>query len=61
MNILIKQMMNMKHSSSEQMKDINPVWENEIKKLLDAVWKNRYRLSLENLEKLRRLANKTKL
>jgi hypothetical protein len=51
----------MKHSSSEQMKDINPVWENEIKKLLDAVWKNRYRLSLENLEKLRRLANKTKL
>ncbi len=61
MNILIKQMMNTKHFPSEQMKDINPVWENEIKKVLDAVWENRYRLSLENLEKLRRLANKTKL
>jgi hypothetical protein len=43
------------------MKDINPVWENEIKKVLDSVWENRYRLSLENLKQLRRLADKTKL
>jgi len=43
------------------MKDINPVWENEIKKVLDAVWENRYHLSLENLKILRRLANKTRL
>ena len=61
MNILIKQMMNTKHFPSEQMKDINPAWENEIKKVLDSVWENRYRLSLENLKQLRRLANKTKL
>jgi hypothetical protein len=61
MNILIKQMMNTKHSPSEQMKDINPVWENEIKKVLDSVWENCFRLSLSNLEKLRKLANKTKL
>ena len=33
----------------------------EIKKLLDAIWENRFRLSLSNLEQLRRLANKTKL
>ena len=43
------------------MKDINPAWEAEIKKQLDAVWENRHRLSLANLEMLRRLANKTKL
>lgn len=61
MNILIKQMMNMKHSPSEPMKDINPAWENEIKKVLDSVWENRYRLSLENLKMLRRLADKTRL
>ena len=53
--------MNTKHSPSEQMKDINPVWENEIKKLLDSVWENRFRLSLSNLEVLRKLANKTRL
>lgn len=41
--------------------DINPAYEAEIKKLLDAIWENRYRLSLANLEMLRRLANKTKL
>jgi hypothetical protein len=41
--------------------DINPAYEAEIKKLLDALWENRYRLSLENLDLLRRLANKTKL
>ena len=61
MNILIKQTMNTKTCPSEQMKDINPVWENEIKKLLDSVWENRFRLSLSNLEVLRKLANKTRL
>jgi regulator of replication initiation timing len=48
-------------SPSKQMKDINPAWEAEIKKVLDEIWENRYRLSLENLKMLRRLANKTKL
>jgi hypothetical protein len=41
--------------------DINPIYEAEIKKLLDDIWENRFRLSLSNLEQLRRLANKTKL
>jgi len=41
--------------------DINPAYEAEIKKLLDAIWENRFRISVNNLEKLRRLANKTKL
>lgn len=53
--------MNTKNSPSKPMKDINPAWENEIKKQLDAIWENRYRLSLANLENLHRLANKTKL
>jgi hypothetical protein len=46
---------------NKPMKDINPVWEAEIKKQLDKIWENRYRLSLGNVENLRRLANKTKL
>ena len=41
--------------------DINPAYEAEIKKALDAIWENRFRLSLSNLELLRKLANKTKL
>ena len=41
--------------------DINPAWEAEIKKVLDAIWENRFLMSLSNLEKLRKLANKTKL
>jgi hypothetical protein len=41
--------------------DISPIYEAEIKKLLDDIWENRFRLSLSNLEQLRRLANKTKL
>ena len=41
--------------------DINPAYEAEIKKLLDAIWENRFRLSVNNVEQLRRLANKTKL
>jgi hypothetical protein len=41
--------------------DINSAYEAEIKKMLDAIWENRFRISLSNLEMLRRLANKTKL
>jgi hypothetical protein len=41
--------------------DINPAYEAEIKKLLDAIWENRFRMSVNNLEMLRRLSNKTKL
>ena len=37
---------------------INPAWEAEIKKVLDDLWKNRFNLSLRNVEALRRLANK---
>ena len=61
MNILIKQMMNTKHSPSKPMTEINSAWEAEIKKTLDALWKNRHRLSLANVELLRRFANKTRL
>ena len=48
-------------SPSKPMMEINSAWEAEIKKTLDALWENRYRLSLENLKMLHRLANKTKL
>ena len=41
--------------------DINPAYEAESKKLLDAIWENRFRISVNNVEMLRRLANKTKL
>ena len=41
--------------------DINPAYEAEIKKLLDSIWENRFRMSVSNVELLRRLANKTKL
>ena len=37
---------------------INPVWEEEIKKVLDELWKNRFNLSLRNVELLRKLSNK---
>ncbi len=46
---------------SNPMKDINPAWEAEIKKQLDAIWNNRYRLSQNNLQMLKNLANKTRL
>jgi hypothetical protein len=41
--------------------DINSAYEAEIKRMLDAIWENRFRISLSNLEMLRKLANKTKL
>ena len=53
--------MNTKNSPSKPMMDINSTWEAEIKKTLDALWENRYRLSLANVELLRKFANKTKL
>lgn len=53
--------MNTKHSPSKPMVEINSAWEAEIKKTLDALWENRHRLSLANVELLRRFANKTRL
>jgi len=41
--------------------DISSAYEAEIKKVLDAIWENRFRINLNNLEKLRKLANKIKL
>jgi hypothetical protein len=37
---------------------INPVWENEIRQILDQIWENRSNLGLGSLEILRRLSNK---
>ncbi len=48
-------------SSSKPMMEMNSAWEAEIKKTLDALWENRHRLSLANVELLRRFANKTRL
>jgi len=52
--------MNTKTYPSKPMKDINSAWEAEIRKQLDEIWENRYRLSLENVKTLHKLANKTK-
>ena len=38
--------------------DINPAFEEMLRKELDKIWKNRFHISLENLEILRKLANK---
>jgi hypothetical protein len=53
--------MNKNSKNSKPMMDINSAWEAEIKKTLDALWENRFRLSLTNVELLRRLSNKTRL
>jgi hypothetical protein len=45
-------------SPSKKTQEMNPVWEAEIKKVLDELWKNRFNLSLRNVETLRRLADK---
>jgi len=37
---------------------INPAWEEEIKKVLDDLWKNRFNLSLSNVKLLRKFADK---
>ena len=38
--------------------DINPAFEEALKKELDKIWKNRFNISFRNLEALRRFANK---
>lgn len=38
--------------------DINPAFEEMLKKELDKIWENRFNISFRNLEILRRLANK---
>jgi hypothetical protein len=50
--------MNQMTSPSKKTQEMNPVWEAEIKKVLDELWKNRFNLSLRNVETLRRLADK---
>jgi hypothetical protein len=39
--------------------DINPAFEEMLKKELDKIWENRFNISVKNLELLRRLGNKT--
>jgi hypothetical protein len=39
--------------------DINPAFEEMLKKELDKIWENRFNISVRNLELLRRLGNKT--
>jgi hypothetical protein len=38
--------------------DVNPAFEEMLKKELDKIWENRFHISLKNLEILRKLANK---
>ena len=38
--------------------DINPAFEEMLKKELDKIWENRFNISMKNLDILRRLANK---
>ena len=38
--------------------DVNPAFEEMLRKELDKIWENRFHISLENLEILRKLANK---
>jgi hypothetical protein len=38
--------------------DVNPAFEEMLKKELDKIWENRFNISVKNLELLRRLANK---
>lgn len=35
--------------------DINPAWEAEIKKALDAIWENRNKVTIKRLNKLKTL------
>ena len=47
----------MKQKPKKQ-QDVNPAFEEMLKKELDKIWENRFNISLKNLEILRRLANK---
>jgi hypothetical protein len=38
--------------------DVNPAFEEMLRKELDKIWENRFHISLKNLEILRKLANK---
>jgi hypothetical protein len=38
--------------------NINPAFEEMLKKELDKIWENRFNISMKNLDILRRLANK---
>ena len=42
----------------KQQPSISSAWEKEIKKVMDQVWENRYNLSINNVDTLRRFANK---
>jgi hypothetical protein len=42
----------------KKLPDVNPAFEEMLKKELDKIWENRFNISLKNLEILRRLANK---
>jgi hypothetical protein len=43
---------------SKKQPDINPAFEEMLRKELDKIWENRFHISLKNLEILRKLANK---
>ena len=44
--------------SPKKSPDVNPAFEEMLKKELDKIWENRFNISVKNLEVLRRLANK---
>jgi hypothetical protein len=46
------------NSHSKPTPAINPAYEAEIKKIIDALWENRFNLNLRNLETLHKFANK---
>ena len=45
-------------TETKKQPDVNPAFEEMLKKELDKIWENRFNISLKNLEILRRLANK---
>jgi hypothetical protein len=48
----------MKTETQKKLPDVNPAFEEMLRKELDKIWENRFHISLKNLEFLRRLANK---
>ena len=45
-------------SSKKPQGDINPAFEEELKKVLQQIWDNRFNISHSNLDVFRRFANK---
>jgi len=45
-------------TETKKLPDVNPAFEEMLRKELDKIWENRFNISLRNLEILRRLANK---